>query len=536
MIGTVLEGRHAGCAVHRLSEQNLLYIQAKDGTQVALSKKNVITIDDVTDRYPDYGKKVIMVMWEDFETSLIRLGAPRKEPAVPAPAAEQAPEPAPVKKKRTGKIVVIVLVILLLLLGCAAGVLYYLSLQPAEKTAAHTASINRMAMEGQLTATYEKGIPNGPGSFTYSDGSISVSYTGQWADGVLSGNGTLEYVGMEVSLGGKTYTGTYSGEAFEGIPQGNGTFTAGSEAVYTGLWQDGVPCGQGHLEAEGISVEYMGMTHTGKYKGDVLDGIPQGDGEFSAKDAQNYLTYSGVWEAGQITGPGKVDTSCYTVVFDDVTRTGSYSGDLVKGLADGEGIFTTRNSDNELYTYTGQWKYGQWNGQGLWEFPESDAYTYEGTFTNCEYTPNLAEFFRFFGTRPEHEYTMSHKAWKTLSLYPEVFLENNAAGSALPVDYYFNYDAFAKNPNNYGDSLISVSGLRVVQIFEYEDYGYNYTFLILEDYSASKVYYTRIMGYWDNIYEGSYVTLTALPLDYFTYPNVSGTSIWAIACAGVRIN
>ena len=44
------------------------------------------------------------------------------------------------------------------------------------------------------------------------------------------------------------------------------------------------------------------------------------------------------------------------------------------------------------------------------------------------------------------------------------------------------------------------------------------------------------MGYWDNIYEGSYVTLTALPLDYFTYPNVSGTSIWAIACAGVRIN
>ena len=153
-------------------------------------------------------------------------------------------------------------------------------------------------------------------------------------------------------------------------------------------------------------------------------------------------------------------------IFDDVTRTGSYSGDLVKGLADGEGIFTTRNSDNELYTYTGQWKNGMWNGQGLWEFPEIEDYTYEGTFTNCEYTPNLAEFFRFFGTRPEHEYTMSHKAWKTLSLYPEVFLENNAAGSVLPVDYYFNYDAFAKNPNNYGDSLISVYGLRVVQIFE----------------------------------------------------------------------
>ena len=92
MIGTVLEGRHAGCAVYRLSEQNLLYIQAKDGTQVALSKKNVITIDDVTDRYPDYGKKVIMVMWEDFETSLIRLGAPRKEPAAPAPVAEKVPE------------------------------------------------------------------------------------------------------------------------------------------------------------------------------------------------------------------------------------------------------------------------------------------------------------------------------------------------------------------------------------------------------------------------------------------------------------
>ena len=74
MIGKVIEGRYEGASINKLPDKNVLFIQSEDGTKVALSKKNAILIDDVTDQYPSYGRKVMMVMWNDFETSIIQIG------------------------------------------------------------------------------------------------------------------------------------------------------------------------------------------------------------------------------------------------------------------------------------------------------------------------------------------------------------------------------------------------------------------------------------------------------------------------------
>lgn len=74
MIGKVIEGRYEGASIHKLPDRNVLFIQTEDGTKVALSKKNAISIDDVTDQYPSYGRKVMLVMWNDFETSIIQIG------------------------------------------------------------------------------------------------------------------------------------------------------------------------------------------------------------------------------------------------------------------------------------------------------------------------------------------------------------------------------------------------------------------------------------------------------------------------------
>jgi len=540
MIGKIIEGRYAGAGVYRSSEDNLLHIQTEDGLSVALSKENIITMEDVTKQSSGHEKKDIMVIWNDFEASLIRLGAPapRKEAAAPImPPVEQQPTPVPRKGK--GKIVLLLLAVFFLILAGVGAAMFILSQQPKEKTEVYALVINGTPLEGQLTATFEKGIPNGPGTFAYTDGEITVSYTGQWEYGALSGNGTLCYEGYRLSLGDKVYIGTYSGDALAGIPAGMGTFTSGDSSdllIYTGSWAEGVPSGQGSIEVEGLSIVYQDVTHTGKYVGDVVDGIPSGTGDFTAAGDKGQLSYSGIWESGKITGPGKMDTDCYTVHFNDgAIRTGTYSGDILAGLAEGEGSFTARNSENSLYTYTGQWKNGLFHGQGVRYFPEEDDYRFEGSFTAGDYTPNVAEFFRFYGTLPEHEYSVSSKAWSTLRAHPNVFLKNDASGTYVSIDNSFSYNAFTKNPSKYGDKLISVSSLRVVQIFEYEEYGYEYSFLILDRPYGDEVYYVRIFGHLDNIYEGDYVTLTALPLDYFTYPNVSGTSIWAIACAGVSI-
>ena len=83
MIGKVIEGRYVGSGVYKLPEKNVLFIQAEDGTKIAISKNNVISIDDITEQYLANGNKVMMVMWNDFETSIIQYGvhglAPKQE-------------------------------------------------------------------------------------------------------------------------------------------------------------------------------------------------------------------------------------------------------------------------------------------------------------------------------------------------------------------------------------------------------------------------------------------------------------------------
>lgn len=74
MIGKVFEGRYAGANICKVPDKNVLFIETDDGDRIALSQKNVISIDDVTEQYSSYGNKVLMVMWNDFETSILRLG------------------------------------------------------------------------------------------------------------------------------------------------------------------------------------------------------------------------------------------------------------------------------------------------------------------------------------------------------------------------------------------------------------------------------------------------------------------------------
>ena len=107
-------------------------------------------------------------------------------------------------------------------------------------------------------------------------------------------------------------------------------------------------------------------------------------------------------------------------------------------------------------------------------------------------------------------------------------------GTDIKIDSSFKYEAFAKNPQKFGNKLIKVYGLNVVQIFEYSLWGYDVTFCLAED-SNYNMYYIYLLGYADNVYEGSNVTLTALPLDFFTYQSVLGHEVWAIACAAVSI-
>ena len=402
----------------------------------------------------------------------------------------------------------------------------------------YSATIGDATLNGLFTGTVEKKQPNGQGTFTYSDDSITVSYTGKWENGVPVGDGSLEYDGFRVEYCDTVYEGKYEGDAFAGHPNGKGNFVASNDDIvftYAGEWKDGVIAGSGELEFSKLPINFDDHVLTGEFCGGVVDGLPCGDGEFTTKTEEAYLTYNGNWKDGVFSGAGTIDTNIYTVRFTDgVVRTGKYVGDVCNGLAEGEGTFTAVNDEGTSYTYVGTWKNGLYSGYGVQRW-ESDTYTEMGSFVDGEFFPKPVEFFSSKGTRPESTYTISNNALEFLKKYPDVFLENEVINEEIEYEENFQYKAFEKNPQKYGTKLITIPSLRVVQIFEYDYWGQEHSFIIAQDGSYN-VYFINIYGYWENVFEGSYIKLTALPLDYFTYPNTSGQKIWAIACAGVRID
>ncbi len=80
-----------------------------------------------------------------------------------------------------------------------------------------------------------------------------------------------------------------------------------------------------------------------------------------------------------------------TLDFSFGQRVGVYTGTLKDGLPDGEGSFTTENSEQLEWTYTGTWVAGHFEGQGAstWE----DGWREEGTYANDMLNGAGAEYY-----------------------------------------------------------------------------------------------------------------------------------------------
>lgn len=97
------------------------------------------------------------------------------------------------------------------------------------------------------------------------------------------------------------YEGVYTGEMLDGLPQGQGSFTTqnaeGYVWTYTGAWN------AGHKEGEGTTVwEERGQKHVGFYQNDLYNG----PGQFYYK---NIVLYDGVFENGYIASGKMYDES-----------------------------------------------------------------------------------------------------------------------------------------------------------------------------------------------------------------------------------
>lgn len=369
---------------------------------------------------------------------------------------------------------------------------------------AYTVSIGETQYTGEFSGTTEKKIPNGVGTFVSADG---LTYSGNWENGLPVSVCSMELDGYTVEIAGNSYTGLYKGEAVDALPNGSGEFVFSDEktsATYIGGWGSGTPNGEGTLD-------------------------------YSGEDG--YIRYSGGWKNGGFSGKGQLESDCYVVHFaGGVDRTGYYCGDVLDGKPSGIGEFTAVNDEGNEYTYTGSWKDGLYDGEGVTRFKDH-SWVYDGYYEKGEFMPTAAQFFTAIGTvavGSAQGFNVTEKSASFINSHEGIFLENAIGEEVVEFEENFKYEAFSKNSSQYGDELIKINNLKVVQIFEYEDWGYKYTFFIAQD-SQYRVYYCYKIGYADEIYEGNRVTMVALPVDYMTYENTMGNTIYAIACAVVSI-
>ena len=173
-------------------------------------------------------------------------------------------------KKRTVKIFTIpVIVIVFLAFGCISGKYFFEIYLQAKKTDGN----NKISKEESTNIN----------------------------ENVNNMEWTLAYDGSE-------YVGTYTGEVKDNIPQGEGTFSFNKDDVnflYKGSWENGSMSGNGHLDTDSFLMHFPEFDKLGSYSGTTINGVPEGQGVFSAinSDGVRY-EYTGEFRNGLFNGQG----------------------------------------------------------------------------------------------------------------------------------------------------------------------------------------------------------------------------------------
>jgi len=207
--------------------------------------------------------------------------------------------------------------------------------------------------------TDEKGEPHGRGSMHYAKGGWLESYEGEWRNGKRHGHGKLRDTEFRLEgewrdgkihgFGIKTYfTGEkFSGEFRDGTEyKGEMVFVDGE--IYDGEWSNGRPGGRGVIVYEDFA-RYEGGVHSSGDDGwrHRQEYWPHGEGEMRYPDGE---IYSGKWHSG--------------IPLD------LYEGELLDGLPHGQGTLSTPDDDR----YEGQWKGGLPHGRGRKKWADGSSY------------------------------------------------------------------------------------------------------------------------------------------------------------------
>lgn len=281
-----------------------------------------------------------------------------------------------------------------------------------------------------------------------------------------------------------------------------------------------------------ISVSINGQQRIGNYTGTVVDGVPSGDGVFVSNDNKPAVSYQGHWENGKLSGVGYLEAEAYTVHFNNSNgkydRTGQFKGEVYDGLPSGNGSFSAKNSAGTPWTYEGEWAKGQIEGYGKTVWYSDDGSFEEGNYVNGEFTPTFGQFVRYYDNASS---SVTEKSVLFIDNNAAIFTGRKAvSSSSRDVNRSFNLARFKKTPSSYSDKFIKVENLRVIQVFSGELANREGEYVLMEDRDGL-VYRGMFDGSTNLVEEDRLQYIWLLPLDWSTYDNIYGNKIWSVYCA-----
>ena len=337
-----------------------------------------------------------------------------------------------------------------------------------------------------------------------------------------------------VQIFGRPYDGKYTGTILDKVPQGEGRFRfsdADVEITYAGTWEDGSIVGIGDLQFEGMTVVYQDERYVGTYSGEAVKGMPDGHGIFTADLRDGYFEYDGMWKKGELRGTGVLKHSSYILNWsDEKANIGRFAGEVLDGVPSGTGVFQSENPEGEPWTYTGEWKNGLPHGAGVLKFDNDDSYILNGTFTVGEFTPTPAEYLAMEGM--DSEFTIPDNIYSFLKEHENMMLSHSLKGYAEEISSKFDFVSFARNPASFGGRVIELTGY-IAQIEDWEDFGEHYYFITIA--GTNVVYTVYFCGYPTGIIEGNTARINGIPIAGYSYTSVSQMNVNAIVIAGITV-
>ena len=167
---------------------------------------------------------------------------------------------------------------------------------------------------------------------------------------------------------------------------------------------------------------------------------------------------------------------------------GTYTGEMIDGMPEGYGVFTATNAEGISWTFTGEVKNGRFHGQGTTVWDDADSYSESGTYTDGQYTPTIAELFDTLGSTAVAPYSISKKSFEFIQnnqdIFPAISEESQEQATSL-IKQDLTYPMLTKTLNGHEEELYSCSDATATQVMEEFLFGHTVTTMIAVNFRMS---------------------------------------------------